>query len=116
MLGEARMENIDNPEKQVIGELKNSNRDFSELSYQNDDFEEKLKSLILDNVVDPIFVHDIQGNFIYVNQNACKSLGYTKDELMKLNLHDLVIPKFEHVLNTQIKELEVQKMQIYQYL
>lgn len=108
------MENIDNPEKQVIGELKNSNRDFSELSHQNNDFEEKLKSLILDNIVDPIFVHDLQGNFIYVNQNACKSLGYTKDELMKLNLHDLVIPQFEHALNTQIKELEVKNKLILQ--
>lgn len=108
------MENIDNPEKQVIGEFKNSNRDFSELSHQNNDFEEKLKSLILDNIVDPIFVHDLQGNFIYVNQNACKSLGYTKDELMKLNLHDLVIPKFEHALNTQIKELEVKNKLILQ--
>jgi len=114
MPGEARMENIDKPEKQVIEELKNSNRDFSELSFQNNDFEEKLKSLILDNVVDPIFVHDLQGNFIYVNQNACKSLGYTKDELMKLNLHDLVIPKFEHALNTQIKELEVKNTLILQ--
>ncbi|MDI6723344.1 MAG: PAS domain S-box protein [Methanobacterium sp.] len=103
------MENIDKPEKQIIEELKNSNRDFSELSHQKNDLEEKLKSLILDNVVDPIFVHDLQGNFIYVNQNACKSLGYTKDELMKLNLHDLVIPQFEQIITPRIKELETKK-------
>ncbi|MCZ3366111.1 MULTISPECIES: PAS domain S-box protein [Methanobacterium] len=53
-----------------------------------------LKTSILDKHIDPIFLHDIEGNCIYLNKTACKFLGYTKDELMKTNLYDLNFPEF----------------------
>ena len=67
-----------------------------------------LKSSILDMYVDPIFLHDISGNLIYLNEIACKFIGYTKDELMKINLYDLDFPEFSK-LNYQVKELMEKK-------
>ncbi len=38
---------------------------------------------------DAIFVHDLEGNFVDVNHQACKSLGYEREELLALNVHDI---------------------------
>ena len=43
----------------------------------------------LDIIVDPIFITDEQSNFVYVNDTACKSLGYTSKELLKMNILDI---------------------------
>ena len=75
------------------------------------DLEEELtlKTSILDIYTDPIFLHDTEGNFIYVNETACRFLGYTKNELMKINLHDLNSPEFSQLITHQIKEIMEQK-------
>lgn len=67
------------------------------------DLKEELasKALILDIYSDPIFLHDTEGNLIYVNETACKFLGYTRDELMKINLHDINAPEFSKLVNFQ---------------
>jgi len=45
--------------------------------------EERFRSLI-DQAADAIFVHDFNGRFVDVNQQACTSLGYTRDELLSM--------------------------------
>ena len=42
---------------------------------------------LLDSATDSIFLHDFDGNFVYVNEAAYKTRGYTKEELMRMNLH-----------------------------
>jgi PAS domain S-box-containing protein/putative nucleotidyltransferase with HDIG domain len=41
---------------------------------------------ILNNVNDSLYIHDFKGNILNVNENACKLLGYTRDELIGANL------------------------------
>ncbi|MDI6050176.1 PAS domain S-box protein [Flavobacterium sp. XS2P24] len=50
--------------------------------------EEKYKSLI-EQASDAIFINDISGNLLEVNESACVMLGYTKEELCTKNLIDL---------------------------
>lgn len=69
---------------------------------------------ILDIYIDPVFLHDIEGNFIYVNEKACNFFGYTKEELMKVNLYDLNIPEFSELVD-QVDELTEQKELIFQH-
>ena len=38
---------------------------------------------------DAIFVHNINGKFLIVNQKACDNLGYSRDELLNLGVTDI---------------------------
>jgi len=44
-----------------------------------------------DNAADEIFWLDQNAGFYYVNDQACRSLGYTREELMRLRLFDIDI-------------------------
>lgn len=69
--------------------------------------EEKLKmeAQLLDAATDSIMVHDLEGNFVYVNEAACRSLGYSKDELMRMNLRELDTPEYAKLIEPRIKKL-----------
>jgi diguanylate cyclase (GGDEF)-like protein/PAS domain S-box-containing protein len=51
----------------------------------------ELRSQLLDSATDSIFVHDFNGNFVYVNETACRAHGYSREEFMKLKLQDIVV-------------------------
>ncbi|OHE85957.1 MAG: hypothetical protein A3G75_09075 [Verrucomicrobia bacterium RIFCSPLOWO2_12_FULL_64_8] len=46
--------------------------------------------LLVEQASDSILVHDPNGRILDVNRRACESLGYTREELIKLNVLDLV--------------------------
>lgn len=65
----------------------------------------KLKNLLLDFASDSIWVIDFKGNFRYVNEAAYKTRGFTKKELMNLNIHDLDAPEDSELIDQHLKEL-----------
>ncbi|SDK35440.1 PAS domain S-box-containing protein [Maridesulfovibrio ferrireducens] len=44
---------------------------------------------LLNNIADPIYLADSQGNIIDVNNSACEKLGYTREEILGLELNDI---------------------------
>ncbi len=50
--------------------------------------EERFRSFV-EQAVDAIFVHDLEGRFIDVNLKACESVGYTRQELLNLSVSDI---------------------------
>ena len=65
----------------------------------------RLRAQLLDGVTDSIFLTDFDGNFIYLNEAAWKSRGYTRDELMAINLHALDVPEYEKLIEIRGREL-----------
>lgn len=57
------------------------------------DEDSRFKSMLLDRATDSVFVHDLSGKFVYVNEAAYKDRGYTKEELMAMSLQDLNSPE-----------------------
>ena len=50
--------------------------------------EARFRSLV-EQAAEAMFVHDFDGRFVEVNQQACRSLGYTREELLRMNVTDL---------------------------
>jgi two-component system, sporulation sensor kinase E len=54
--------------------------------------EEKYHSLI-EQASDAIYILDFNGNFSDVNASMCKMIGYTKEELLQLNVETIIDPE-----------------------
>jgi len=54
--------------------------------------DERYRTLV-QQASDGIFVADPQGNYIDVNPSGCAMLGYTREELLQMNMRDLASPK-----------------------
>ncbi|MBI5562078.1 MAG: PAS domain S-box protein [Deltaproteobacteria bacterium] len=64
-----------------------------------------LMAHLLDAATDSVFVHDLGGNFLYVNRSAFEGRGYTKDELMAMNLKTLDAPEYAALIAPRMGEL-----------
>ncbi|MGB8216909.1 MAG: PAS domain S-box protein [Candidatus Methanoperedens sp.] len=65
----------------------------------------RIKAQLLDDTTDSILVHDLDGNIIYINEGAYKSRGFSKEEMMGMNLREIVTPEHERLLDSRFKEL-----------
>ena len=63
-----------------------------------------LRAEILDLVADSIFLLDMKGNIVYVNNTACDGRGYSKDELLKMNILDITPPELKRKADIRIKQ------------
>ena len=45
------------------------------------------------NASDMLYIHDLSGDFTWVNPAACRIMGYTYEEATKLNMVDVVAPE-----------------------
>jgi PAS domain S-box-containing protein len=54
----------------------------------------RFNTYALDHSIDSAFWIDKNAQFIYVNDAACNILGYTKEEVLKMNVHD-IDPNFQ---------------------
>ncbi|NTU71851.1 MAG: EAL domain-containing protein [Coriobacteriia bacterium] len=52
----------------------------------------EIKSILLDSATDAIWVTDLKGQIVYANEAAVASRGYSRSELMAMNVSDLAAP------------------------
>lgn len=65
----------------------------------------KLSEQILGSISDSVFLFDLDGNFMYVNEAAWKLRGYTRAELMGMNVRAINTPENAQLLAPRIKEV-----------
>lgn len=51
---------------------------------------ERMYRLLLEEASDGIFITDREGHYLIVNSRGCEMLGYTHEELLRLNVRDVV--------------------------
>lgn len=73
---------------------------------------EKKYQELLDQASDGIFIADPSGRYTLVNEQACRLVGYTKDELLSMNLRDLVAPEDLQAAPLRLDELRAGKVLI----
>lgn len=60
---------------------------------------------LFDAATDSIFVHDLDGNFVYFNEAAYKLRGFSKDEFARMNVHALNAPDSAKLFDAHITGL-----------
>ena len=48
---------------------------------------------IFDSVIDAIFIMDLEGNFLAVNEHACQRYGYSREDFLRLHISALNTPE-----------------------
>jgi PAS domain S-box-containing protein/putative nucleotidyltransferase with HDIG domain len=75
------------------------------------EIELKLKERLLDGASDSIFLHDLEGHFLYINDAACRDRGYEKEELRSKDVWALIAPEYaatrEKILQTLLAQGEM---------
>jgi PAS domain S-box-containing protein len=60
---------------------------------------------LFDSASDAIFIHDMQGRFLEVNQVACERLGYSRKELLQMTPMDIDSQEYAALVPQRIEEL-----------
>jgi len=82
---------------------------------------EKKFRMLFNNANDAVFVTQLRknktyGDFIEVNDVACKRFGYTKDEFLKLSPSAIIQPQYIEEFNRSIEKLIEESHIIYQVI
>jgi PAS domain-containing protein len=71
------------------------------------EYSEKKFKYIFNNVNDAIYINDLKGNFLEVNNVLCEKLGYSKDELLKMQRWEIMLhsspEKTANIINAVVK-------------
>lgn len=78
-------------------------RDITKHKQQEEEL--AMRALLLDNETDSIFLHDLEGKFIYANKAAYETRGYTKEEFMSLPLSKLDTPEYARLIKSRVDKL-----------
>lgn len=70
--------------------------------------------MLFDLAVDGIFILDMQGHFLDVNRTAYERLGYTKEEILSLNIMELDPPEFAVHVPKRLEQIQQQDHAIFE--
>ncbi len=68
--------------------------------------EEEKAIFILNSITDAIFIHDLEGHILDVNEVACNTLDYSKEEMLKKSIADIDIPEYASIVPQRIQFLQ----------
>ncbi|MDM8535340.1 response regulator [Desulfobacterales bacterium HSG17] len=94
-------------------EKKGLEKTVSEKSIKLETAEKQYKALF-NNVNDPIFVREFEGNILDANQAACNILGYKYQEILKMRTQDFATPENADLLPARTKKLRQQGNLVYE--
>jgi len=60
---------------------------------------------LFENVSDPVFINDFQGRFLEANEGACQLFNYSREQLLKMRVRDLVKPNQLRILAESGKQI-----------
>lgn len=83
-------------------------RDISQRVEKSEELRERSEELeeLLEGMNDAVFVHDLEGNFVAVNQEAVNRLGYSEEELLEMTPRDIDAPEHRGKVEERIEDIE----------
>ena len=95
-----------------LKQLEISNKKLSFTREALEHSENKFRTLF-NNSSDEVFVSDYQGRFVELNQVACDTLEYTREELLKKRFFDIKTKKYRPYVSQNIKKIIAQGYHTY---
>jgi diguanylate cyclase (GGDEF)-like protein/PAS domain S-box-containing protein len=65
--------------------------------------EERFRNVI-ENASDIIYIHDLDGNYLSINQAGERIFGFTRDEALKMNMRDVAVPDQIEIVREHLKK------------
>lgn len=59
---------------------------------------------LFEGASDLVYVHDLEGNYLSMNRAAEKVFGYTREEILKLNMKQIISPEFLPLAKKKMEE------------
>ena len=63
--------------------------------------EERFRNVI-ENASDIIYIHDLDGNYISINEAGERVFGFSRDEALKMNMRDIAVPEHVELVKEQL--------------
>lgn len=95
-------------EKEKRRKLEAANRALQQTAEELRESESRYKTLF-NSAGDAIFIHDLQGRFLEVNDAACRLLGYSREKLSAMSLPDVEDWENSDIFADRLKELQQEK-------
>ncbi|MCJ7747556.1 MAG: PAS domain S-box protein, partial [Desulfobacterales bacterium] len=92
--------------------LKNLNKELYLESREHKRMEEAFQEIedcyrdLLEHTKALLYIHDLQGQFLSVNQGAVEILGYDKDSFLKMNIRDILVPEVKEQFEAYLNEIK----------
>ncbi len=64
-----------------------------------------LRANLLNETTDSIIATDLDGNLIYLNEATCRTRGYSKEEMLTMNVRQLVSPKIASTIDERLRRI-----------
>ncbi|WP_462318992.1 response regulator, partial [Marinilabilia sp.] len=88
--------NLKNENQQLISDLQKANADLNNSYALLEESEKKFRN-IFNQSRDGIVISDKHGFFVEANPIALTTLGYTKEEIQKIGIGDVLLPKYRKI-------------------
>lgn len=59
---------------------------------------------LTEHLSDYIYVHDLDGNFLDINENGAGGFGYSREEFLELNTRDIIMPEFQAIARDKLQQ------------
>lgn len=89
---------------QLFIKLQVSNKKIETISEALKESEERFQKLF-DSTADDIFVTDLDENIVEINNAACKTLGYSREELLRMKITEIKTPKVQKNVTENRKKI-----------
>lgn len=71
-------------------------------------------AILFNHLTDAVLLHDLEGNVLEVNDTACRHLGYSRDELLRMGLADLGDPASRAFLGGHLATLREEGRRLFE--
>jgi PAS domain S-box-containing protein len=74
----------------------------------------QVRAQLLDKANDSIFLLDEDGKIMYANEAACRTRGYSREELLQMNIRDLVAEEYSEGVGPRISAIFAKSEDVFE--